>query len=83
MKWHDVLKESPSPDSFKENYLCVLCASSAAGGEFDQALSGLIPYFSFCWWSSIKKCLQILPVARWLSAKTFHNLGGEARKEVG
>jgi hypothetical protein len=25
MKWHDVLKESLSPDSFKENYLSALC----------------------------------------------------------
>jgi len=33
MKWHDVLKESSSPDSFKEIFLCVLCVSSAAGGE--------------------------------------------------
>jgi len=24
MKWHDVLKESSSPDSFRGNYLCVL-----------------------------------------------------------
>ena len=36
MKWHDVLKESSSPDSFKENYLSVLCVSSAAGGEKSQ-----------------------------------------------
>jgi len=40
MKWHDVLKESSSPDSFKEKCLSVLCGSSAAGGEIDQALSG-------------------------------------------
>ena len=40
MKWHDVLKESSSPDSFKENYLSVLCASSAAGGEINQVLLG-------------------------------------------
>ena len=29
----DVLKESLSPDSYKEKYLCVLRGSSAAGGE--------------------------------------------------
>ena len=37
---HDVLKESSSPDSFKENNLCVLCVSSAAGGKIDQIFSG-------------------------------------------
>ena len=40
IKWHDVLKESSSPDSFKEKSLSVLCASSVAGGEINQALSG-------------------------------------------
>ena len=40
MKWHDVLKESSSPDSFKENYLSALCVSSAAGGEINKVLSG-------------------------------------------
>ena len=29
-----------SPDSFKEKSLSVLCASSVAGGEINQALSG-------------------------------------------
>jgi len=47
MKWHDVLKESVSPDSFKEVNLCVLRVSSAAGGEIDFVLSGsaIIPPF--------------------------------------
>jgi hypothetical protein len=40
MKWQDVLKESSSPDSFKENYLSTLCVSSAAGGEINKVLSG-------------------------------------------
>ena len=40
MKWRDVLKESSSPDSFKEKYLRVLCVSSVAGGKNNQALSG-------------------------------------------
>jgi len=35
MKWHDDLKESSSPDSFKEKYLSVFCGSSAAGGEIE------------------------------------------------
>ena len=33
MKWHGILKESSSPDSFKVKYL--LCISSTAGGEID------------------------------------------------
>ena len=40
MKWHDVLKESVSPDSFKEKYLRVLCVSSAAGGESIRPFQG-------------------------------------------
>ena len=47
MKWHDVLKESSSPDSFKENYLSALCVSSAAGGEIESTLSGLSPCHPF------------------------------------
>ena len=39
MKWHDVLKESSSPDSFKEKYLCALRVSSVAGGEIDLPFS--------------------------------------------
>jgi len=35
MKWHDVLKESVSPDSFKDINLCALRVSSVAGGEID------------------------------------------------
>ena len=49
MKWHYVLKESSSPDSFKENYLSVLCASSAAGGEINQPFLG----------SDLNNCLKI------------------------
>ena len=45
--WHDILKESSSPDSFKENYLSVLCASSAAGGEIIKALLGLLSCHPF------------------------------------
>jgi len=40
MQWHDVLKESSSPDSFKGNYLSVLCVSSAAGGELIKPFQG-------------------------------------------
>ena len=47
MKWHDVLKESSSPDSFKEMYLSVLCVSSAAGGEIDF----YICYYATLLWS--------------------------------
>jgi len=39
MKWHDVLKESSSPDSYKEKHLSVLCGSSPAGGDIEHALS--------------------------------------------
>ena len=38
MKYPDVLKESVSPDSFKDIYLRVLSVSSAAGGEINQVL---------------------------------------------
>ena len=40
MQWHDVLKESLSPDSFRGNYLCVLSVSSAAGGESIRPFQG-------------------------------------------
>jgi len=40
MKRHDVFKESSSPDSLKVNYLCVLCVSSAAGGELIRPFHG-------------------------------------------
>ena len=38
MKYPDVLKESVSPDSFKDIYLRVLSVSSVAGGEINQVL---------------------------------------------
>jgi len=47
MKWHDVLRESSSPDYFKENYLSALRVLSAAGGEINKVLSGPLSYHPF------------------------------------
>jgi hypothetical protein len=38
-EWHDILKESGDEDSLNKNCLCVLCVSSAAGGEINKDLT--------------------------------------------
>jgi len=40
MQWQDVLKESLSLDSFRENSLCVLSVLSVAGGESIRPFQG-------------------------------------------